>query len=60
MDNFYVNGLWFDTYQVARTYADDLLAESGKYHVVMTRLEMDSVVDSMVDSIINHEMECGK
>ena len=60
MDNFYCNGLWFDTYQVAKVYADDLLAENGKYHVVYTRAEMDATVKGMVDSIINHEMECGK
>ena len=63
MENYYVNGLWFDSYQVARTYADDLLEESGKYYAVMTRAEMDSIVSGMVDSVINlinHELECGK
>jgi hypothetical protein len=52
MDNYYCNGLWFDTYQVAKTYAEDLLAERGKYCVVYTRAE--------IDSKINHEQECGK
>jgi hypothetical protein len=45
---------------VAKVYADDLLAERGKYCVVFTKQEMDSQVKGMVDSIINHEMECGK
>ena len=59
MDNYYVNGLWFDTYQVAKTYAEDLLAERGKYFVVMTRAEVDSITNA-IDKAIDHEMECGK
>lgn len=60
MDNYYCNGLWFERYSVAKIYADDLLEMDGKYCVIMTRAEMDSQVKGMVDSIINHEMECGK
>jgi hypothetical protein len=58
--NYYCNGHWFKTYDRASFYADIVLELTNKYHVVYTRAEMDSVVNGMVDSIINHEMECGK
>ena len=60
MDNYYCNGLWFETYRLARIYADDILEMDNKYCVVYTRAEMDSQVKGMVNSIINHAEECGK
>ena len=55
MDNFYCNGLWFETYQVAKTYADDLLQMDNKYCVIYTKAERDSIINA-----IDHELECGK
>ena len=60
MNNYYVDGKWFARYINARDYADELMEIDGKYRVVYTRAELDSQVKGMVDSIINHEMECGK
>lgn len=58
--NYYCNEHWFKTYDKACFYADIMLELEGKYHVVFTKSEMDSQVKGMVNSIINHEMECGK
>ena len=55
MSNFYVNGEWFIMYHDASVYADKLRKEDGKYRVVFTKAEMDSIKQA-----INHEMECGK
>jgi hypothetical protein len=41
--NFYVDGKGFNTYQEARTYADELLTKENKYRCVFTKDEMDSV-----------------
>jgi hypothetical protein len=41
--NFYVDGKGFNTYQEARTYADELLVSENKYRCVFTKDEMDSV-----------------
>jgi hypothetical protein len=41
--NFYVDGIGFNTYQEARTYADELLVSENKYRCVFTKDEMDSV-----------------
>ena len=41
--NFYVDGKGFNTYQEARTYADELLITENKYRCVFTKDEMDSV-----------------
>jgi len=40
---FYVDGKGFNTYQEARTYADELLTKENKYRCVFTKDEMDSV-----------------
>jgi hypothetical protein len=58
--NFYCNNEWFSTYLEAEMYANACLECDGKYFAVYTRLEMDSVVKGMVNSIINHAEECGK
>lgn len=55
MDNFYCNGLWFDTMREALAYSGKYLEECGIYRVVFTKTEMDSIKQS-----IDHEMECGK
>lgn len=63
MNNYYVDGKWFARYINARDYADELMEQDGIYKVVYTRAELDSQVQSMVDSVINlinHELECGK
>jgi hypothetical protein len=41
--NFYVDGIGFNTYQEARTYADELLVSENKYRCIFTKDEMDSV-----------------
>ena len=41
--NFYVDSVGFNTYQEARTYADELLITENKYRCVFTKDEMDSV-----------------
>ena len=41
--NFYVDGKGFNTYQEARTYADEILITESKYRCVFTKDEMDSV-----------------
>lgn len=53
--NFYCNDVWFYSYDQARTYADHVLKTEGKYYVVFTKAEMDSITEA-----IDHEMECGK
>lgn len=58
--NFYCNNHWFKTYDEAKMYADKVFEMENKYYVVYTKAEMDAVVKGMVNSIINHEMECGK
>jgi hypothetical protein len=58
--NYFVDGDWFEDYQDAKDFADILLDNDGIYRSVYTKKEMDSQVKGMVDSIINHEMECGK
>jgi hypothetical protein len=40
---FYVDGIGFNTYQEARTYADEILITENKYRCVFTKSEMDSV-----------------
>jgi hypothetical protein len=40
---FYVDGKGFNTYQEARTYADELLITENKYRCIFTKDEMDSV-----------------
>lgn len=55
MDNYYCNGQWFETYRLARIYADDLLEMDCKYVVIFTKAEKDSIINA-----IDHEMECGK
>ena len=40
---FYVDGRGFNTYQEARTYADELLITENKYRCIFTKDEMDSV-----------------
>ena len=49
---YYCNKQWFKTYEEATRYACRAITLTGVYHVIYTRAEMDS--------IINHEMECGK
>ena len=61
--NYYCNEEWFSTYLEAEMYANACLECDGKYFVIYTRSEMDSIVNGMVDSVIssiNHELECGK
>ena len=61
--NFYCNGEWFATYESARAYANSVVLLTRKYNVVYTKAEMDSMVNNMVESVIesiNHELECGK
>jgi hypothetical protein len=41
--NFYVDCKGFNTYQEARTYADELLITENKYRCIFTKDEMDSV-----------------
>ena len=41
--NFYVDSVGFNTYQEARTYADELLITENKYRCIFTKDEMDSV-----------------
>jgi hypothetical protein len=41
--NFYVDGKGFNTYQEARTYADEIMITENKYRCVFTKSEMDSV-----------------
>ena len=55
MDNYYCNGLWFNSYQVARNYANEIQEWTGKYVVVFTKAEKDSILNAIV-----HEIECGK
>ena len=50
--NYYCNGVWFDSYHMAKMYAEEMGAELNKFLVVFTKEEMDSQ--------INHEKECGK
>lgn len=57
--NYYCNGVWFYHYAQARMYAEHMLKEEGKYHVVMTKAEVDSITQA-IDKAIDHEMECGK
>jgi CRISPR/Cas system endoribonuclease Cas6 (RAMP superfamily) len=52
---YYCNNHWFTTYDKASFYADIMLELEGKYHVVYTKAEMDSITE-----VIDHEMECGK
>lgn len=52
MENYYCNGVWFNSYYMAKMYAEEMGAELNKFLVVYTKAEMDSK--------INHEMECGK
>jgi hypothetical protein len=59
-NNYYCNDEWFDSYEAARSYSDVMVRMTGAYHVVYTRAELDSQVQGMVDSIINHIEECGK
>lgn len=40
---FYVDGIGFNTYQEARTYADEILITENKYRCIFTKAEMDSV-----------------
>jgi len=40
---FYVDGKGFNTYQEARTYADEIMITENKYRCVFTKSEMDSV-----------------
>jgi hypothetical protein len=40
---FYVDGKGFNTYQEARTYADEILITENKYRCIFTKSEMDSV-----------------
>jgi hypothetical protein len=40
---FYVDGKGFNTYQEARTYADEIMITENKYRCVFTKDEMDSV-----------------
>lgn len=58
--NYYCNEVWFYSHAQALMYADHVLKTEGKYYAVYTRAEMDSQVREMVNSIINHELECGK
>jgi len=58
--NYYCNGKWFKSYDEATRYACRAITLCGTYYVIYTKAEMDSQVRGMVDSIINHEMECGK
>lgn len=57
--NYYCNGVCFYSYNQARMYADSVLKEEGKYFVVMTKAEVDSITQA-IDKAIDHEMECGK
>jgi hypothetical protein len=50
--NFYVDGKGFNTYQEARTYADEILITENKYRCVFTKSEMDSV-----ESFLNQAKE---
>ena len=52
MNNFYCNGLWFDTYEEARTYSHNILLTESVYRVIFTKAEKDAT--------INHVEECGK
>ena len=52
MNNYYCNGEWFSTYIEAEMYANACLEIDGKWFVVYTKDE--------IDSMINHEEECGK
>ena len=60
MNNYYCNNKWFSSYLEAETYANACLECDGKYFAIYTKLEMDSIVKKMVDSIINHAEACGK
>ena len=53
--NYYCNGHWFKRYEEAKMYADKVLEMGGKYHVVFTKAEKDSIINA-----IDHELECGK
>ena len=50
--NFYVDGIGFNTYHEARTYADEILITENKYRCIFTKDEMDSV-----DSFLNQSKE---
>lgn len=52
MENYYCNGVWFNSYQVARNYANEIQEWTGKYCVVYTKAEMDSIREA-----INNTME---
>lgn len=63
LKNYYVDGEWFTRYEDAKDYSESMLAHDGRYRVVFTKAEMDSMVNNMVESVvksINHELECGK
>jgi hypothetical protein len=52
MNNYCCNGEWFSTYIEAEMYSNACLEIDGKWFVVYTKDE--------IDSMTNHEEECGK
>jgi hypothetical protein len=53
--NFYVDGIGFNTYQEARTYADEILITENKYRCIFTKSEMDSVDSFLQQSKENQQ-----
>jgi hypothetical protein len=53
--NFYVDGKGFNTYQEARTYADEIMITENKYRCVFTKSEMDSVESFLQQSKENQQ-----
>jgi len=52
MNLYYCNNTGFKTYAEARSYADKMVDECGKFYAIFTRKEWMTQ--------FNHEEECGK
>ncbi len=46
--NYYVNGLWFDLYNEARTYADFIMESQRRYYAIFTRAEIEAHRDELI------------
>ena len=45
LENYYVDGEWFTRYEDAKDYAESMLHHDGRFRIVYTKAERDSIIN---------------